>query len=46
MDPQKKTPVARALAKPPKDFQLQEGVVSLRVLIPPDRLLGKDMVNC
>ena len=47
--PQKKTLVARAVAalpvpKPPEEVQLQEGVTSSRVPIPPD-LLGKDMVN-
>ena len=47
---QKKTPVARAVVvlpvpKPPKEVQLQEGVTSPRFAIPPDWLLGKDMVN-
>ena len=47
---QKKTSVARAVAvlpvpKPPMEVQLQEGVMSPRVPIPPDLLLGKDMVN-
>ena len=46
----KKTPVARAVAVlpvsgPSMEVQLQEGVMSLRVPIPPDSLLGKDMVN-
>ena len=47
---QKKTPMARAVValpvpKPPKEVQLQEGMMSPRVPIPPDWLLGKDMVN-
>ena len=46
----KKTPVARAVVvllmpEPPMEVQLQEGVKSPRVPIPPDWLLGKDMVN-
>ena len=46
----KKNLVARAVAvlpvpKPPKEVQLQEGVTSPRVPIPPDWLLGKDMAN-
>ena len=46
----KKIPVARAVVvlpvtKPPEEVQLQEGVMSPRVPIPWDWLLGKDMVD-
>ena len=42
--------MARAVAvlpvpKPPMEVQLQEGVTSPRVPIPPHWLFGKDMVN-
>ena len=47
---QKKTPVAREVValpvhEPPMRVQLQEGVMSPMVPMPPDWLLGKDMVN-
>ena len=47
---QKKILVARAVAvhlvpEPPREAQLQEGVMSPRILLPPDWLSGKDMGN-
>ena len=40
-----RTVVALPVPKLPEEVQLQEGVTSPRVPIPPDWLLGKDMIN-